>query len=75
MSPGVVIIAFVVSLLLVFGNQKGQPVKAATESSKRITGKGDKGPRSVVLASREELVQLLDENDGAELFVVKSASK
>lgn len=68
MSPGVIITAFVVSLLLVFGNKSDKPEKS------------DKGSRAsslgpIMLTSVEELAQLLDDTDDAELVIVKPASK
>ncbi|MEO1590447.1 MAG: hypothetical protein AAFU71_04040 [Cyanobacteria bacterium J06632_22] len=66
MSPGVIITAFIVSLLLVVGNKSDKPSK-----DKKATAVS--GP--VVFTSVEELAQLLDSAEDSELVIVKPGSK
>ena len=68
MSPGVIITAFVVSLLLVFGNKSDKPVKGPKGGQGGLSG-------PIVFTSVEELAKVLDATDDAELVIVKPASK
>jgi len=68
MSPGVIITAFVVSLLLVFGNKSDSSAK-----DKKTAQTASSGP--MIFTSVEELAELLDDSEDAEVVIVKSRSK
>ena len=68
MSPGVIITAFVVSLLLVFGNKSDKPAKEQKRTQGALSG-------PIVFTSMEELAKVLDATDDTELVIVKPASK
>ncbi len=67
MSPGIIITAFVVSLLLVFGNKTDKATQENKDSTVSIPG-------SLRVTSVEELTEILGDAADAEVFIVKTAS-